>query len=69
MIPVFMLPESSKTEASYFYSSLQAQIDTLFSAGTQERLYLCWIQIYTVDNSLVGKMYGLSKVKFGDHFL
>lgn len=56
MVPVFMLPESSTTEVSYFYSSLQAQIDTLFSAGTQERLYLCWIQMYTVDKSLVGKM-------------
>lgn len=56
MVPKFMLPESNITEASYFYSSLQAQIDTLFSAGTQERLYLCWIQIYTVDKSLVGKM-------------
>lgn len=56
MVPKFMFPESNITEASYFYSSLQAQIDTLFSAGTQERLYLCWIQIYTVDKSLVGKM-------------
>lgn len=56
MVPVFMLPESNTTEPSYFYSSLRAQIDTLFIAGTQEKLYLCWIQIYTVDKSLVGKM-------------
>lgn len=59
MVPVFMLPESNTTEPSYFYSSLRAKIDTLFIAGTQEKLYLCWIQIYTVDKSfksLVGKM-------------
>lgn len=55
MVPVFMLPESSTTEASYFYSSLQAQIDTLFSAGTQEGCIYAGYR-YTVDKSLVGKM-------------
>lgn len=68
MVPILMLPESNITDTSYFYSSLQALLNTLSVLGHKEGcIYLFWIQIYTVDKSLVGKMKGLSKVKFGDH--